>query len=88
MDENRTAFEDYMTGPEFGLPQDAIRRDPETGEYDDYQTQCYWVVWRAARTDVVVEMPVSYLTGSIGIATKQAFEKCRTAIHAAGIRTR
>lgn len=45
---SREAFEACMLH-DFGLQPEQLLRDPETGEYDNFEVQGYWLVWRAAR---------------------------------------
>lgn len=47
MSDNREAFEAYMLH-DVGLQPEQLLRDPETGEYDCFQVQDYWLVWRRA----------------------------------------
>lgn len=47
MNDNREAFEAYMLR-DFGLQPEQLLRAPETGEYDSFQVQGYWLVWCAA----------------------------------------
>ena len=48
MNDNREAFEACMLH-DFGLLPEQLLLDPETGEYDRFEVQDYWLVWRAAR---------------------------------------
>lgn len=47
MMDSREQFEEWASSPEFGLSQAYFLKDDE-GEYINYPTQCYWVVWQAA----------------------------------------
>jgi hypothetical protein len=47
MNDNRDAFEAYMLH-DFNLQPEQLLRDPETGEYDSFQVQDYWLIWRRA----------------------------------------
>lgn len=47
MSDNREAFEAYMLH-DVGLQPEQLLRDRETGEYDCFQVQDYWLVWRRA----------------------------------------
>ena len=45
---DREAFEACMLR-DFGLQPEQLLRDPETDEYDSFEVQGCWLVWRAAR---------------------------------------
>lgn len=47
MNDNREAFEAYMLH-DVGLQPEQLLRDRETGEYDCFQVQDYWLIWRRA----------------------------------------
>lgn len=42
--DNREAFEAYMVG-DFCLLPVQLLRDPETGEYDSFDVQGFWLIW-------------------------------------------
>ncbi|WP_312537652.1 hypothetical protein [Stutzerimonas nitrititolerans] len=80
-------FEAWVGSEAFGLSPAHFGKD-EAGEYINYPTQCYWLVWQASRAELVIELPETDLTGSIGMAHKAAAKRCRAAIEAAGVKVK
>jgi hypothetical protein len=86
----RDEFEEWAGGIEFGLKAGHFVKDG-SGEYVNYPTQCYWMVWQAARAAMVVELPVK-VTQANGFASPEddeyynlAIDHCSRQIAAAGI---
>lgn len=55
----REEFEAWASSPEFGLRGGHFSRG-EGGEYLNYPTQCYFMVWQASRAAIEVELPKPY----------------------------
>ncbi len=55
-DKMREEFEAWVGSEAFGLSPAHFGKD-EAGEYINYPTQCYWLVWQASRAELVVQMP-------------------------------
>ena len=55
-DKARAEFEAFATSKAFGLTAAHLEKTT-LGEYVNYPTQCYWLVWQASRASVVVELP-------------------------------
>ena len=49
-------FEAWASSEAFGLSPAHFAKD-EAGEYINYPTQCYWLVWQASRAELVIELP-------------------------------
>lgn len=49
--QTREDFEKFATGPEFELTQAHLEKH-DNGEYVNFPTQCYWLVWQAASSEV------------------------------------
>lgn len=52
----REEFEAWASSPEFGLRSGHFARG-EDGEYLNYPTQCYFMVWQASRAAIEVDVP-------------------------------
>lgn len=57
-------------------------------DYVEASANLAWWFWQASRAALVVELPETSLTGSIGVAHKAVTKRCREAIEAAGVRVR
>lgn len=49
-------FEAWASSEAFGLSPAHFAKD-EAGDYINYPTQCYWLVWQASREELVVQLP-------------------------------
>lgn len=49
-------FEAWAGSEAFGLSAAHFEKD-DSGEYVNYPTQCYWLVWQASRAELVIELP-------------------------------
>ncbi|WP_313489403.1 hypothetical protein [Stutzerimonas nitrititolerans] len=49
-------FEAWAGSEAFGLSPAHFAKD-EAGDYINYPTQCYWMVWQASRAELVIELP-------------------------------
>lgn len=86
-DKVRAEFEAWAGSKKFGLSKGHLKKD-EDGEYLNFPTQCYWDVWRASRAELVIDLPETNLTGTIGVAHKSIARKFREAIEYAGVRVK
>ena len=55
-DKMRAEFEAWAGSEAFGLSPAHFEKD-EAGDYINYPTQCYWLVWQESRADLVIELP-------------------------------
>lgn len=55
-DKMREEFEAWAGSEAFGLSPAHFAKD-EAGDYINYPTQCYWMVWQASRAELVIELP-------------------------------
>ncbi|WAE51221.1 hypothetical protein [Stutzerimonas frequens] len=95
-------FEAWAGGEAFGLSPAHFEKD-EAGEYINYPTQCYWLVWQASRAKLVIELPPaipmpdedSYddpdefeQAEALALTANGMRHACRAAIEAAGVTVR
>lgn len=52
----RQGFERLMTGPQFRLPLEDLKWDPETQSYDDHEIQIRFVCWLESRRMLAEEL--------------------------------
>lgn len=60
------------------------KKDGKYGPFVEFA----WTIWQASRATLVVELPETSLTGSIGVAHRAVTKRCREAIEAAGVRVK
>lgn len=65
-----------------------LERDSEASGYYADGADLAWSAWQASRAALVVELPETSLTGSIGVAHKAVTKRCREAIESAGIKVK
>lgn len=86
-------FEAWAGSEAFGLSPAHFAKD-EAGDYINYPTQCYWLVWRASRRELVIELPrpdTNMHNGRSDAACELLLEQWdadRAAIEAAGVTVR
>ena len=84
-DKAMAEFEAWASSEAFGLSPAHFAKD-EAGEYINYPTQCYWLVWLASRRELVIELPSS--PNEEFSDRRAAVDACRAAIEAAGVTVR
>ena len=84
-------FEAWAGSEAFGLSPAHFEKD-EAGDYINYPTQCYWLVWQASREELVVTLvepdPNDYASIASFRAAEAMQKECRAAIEAAGVTVR
>jgi len=79
-------FEAWAGSEAFGLSPAHFEKD-EAGDYINYPTQCYWLVWKASREELVIELPERFDKYDSGDWTYWA-DGVDAAIEAAGVMVR
>ena len=82
----REEFETWASSPEFGLRGGHFARG-EDGEYLNYPTQCYFMVWQASRAAIEVELPSAY-EFSASDSPGYVIEKVSEAIESLGLKVK
>lgn len=91
-------FEAWAGSEAFGLSPAHFAKD-EAGDYINYPTQCYWLVWQASRREAFIELPrlprayppneaSSDVDYWIDEAKWDMWTGCKRAIEAAGVRVK
>lgn len=68
------------------------QRGPRAGKYKNPVMQRSWEAWQASRGRLVIELPekarITDPSDMLFIGSNGAINKCRDAIHAAGVKTK
>lgn len=87
MEKMREEFEAWISG--LGYNTNMVDGGECREDYYEFRmTNLAWHAWQASRATLVVELPETSLTGSIGVAHKAVTRRCREAIEAAGVRVK